>query len=194
MAFVGWSLGATAVLAIGLTDDIDPAGGPPVPGNPPRPDVIVAISGCYFEYRGVRQNFLDVSGCGNKDADLTLVAGDKDTTCAAWQSDDAAAQLRSAGYDVQLLTLQGPAIIRPLTRQAAAGHCGDEDNARARAVAVLVRSSESSTEHRAPATESHVIAGAITDPARTGRQSSATCCAERVRSRTPGASSTKPYR
>lgn len=115
VAFVGWSLGATAALAIGLTEDIDPAGGHlPCPGNPPRPDVIVAISGCYFEYQGVRQNFITVSEWGNKEADLTLVAGEKDTTCAPWQSDDAAAQLRSAGYDVRLTVLEGANHYAPV--------------------------------------------------------------------------------
>jgi dienelactone hydrolase len=115
VAFVGWSLGATAALAIGLTEDIDPAGGHlPCPGNVPRPNVIVAMSGCYFEYQGVRQNFLDVPAWKNKNADLTLIAGEKDTTCAARQSDDAAAQLRSAGYDVQLLTLAGANHYAPV--------------------------------------------------------------------------------
>jgi dienelactone hydrolase len=115
VAFVGWSLGASAALAIGLTEDIDPTDGHlPCPGNVPRPNVIVAISGCHFEYQGVRRNFLDVTGWGNKEADLTLIAGEKDTTCAAEQSDEAAVQLRSAGYDVQLLTLEGANHYAPV--------------------------------------------------------------------------------
>jgi len=108
VTFVGWSLGATAALGIGLTEDVDPTGKyVSCFSEVPRPDVIVAISGCYFEFEGVKQSYFDVSGWGNKDADLTLLAGDDDTTCAAWQSEDAAAELRSAGYDVDLVMLQG---------------------------------------------------------------------------------------
>ena len=114
VAFVGWSLGAIAALEIGLTEDIDPTGSHlACPGNPPRPNVIVAIAGCYLEYQGMPQNF-DLSRWGNKGADLTLVAGEKDTTCAARQSDDAAAQLRSAGYDVHLVTLEGANHYAPV--------------------------------------------------------------------------------
>jgi hypothetical protein len=76
--------------------------------------VIVAISGCYFEFEGVKQTYFDVSGWGNTNADLTLLAGDDDTTCAAWQSKDAEAQLRSAGYDVDLVMLEGGNHYAPI--------------------------------------------------------------------------------
>jgi dienelactone hydrolase len=115
VTFVGWSLGATAALGIGLTEDVDPTGKyVSCFSEVPRPDVIVAISGCYFEFEGVKQGYFDVSGWGNKDADLTLLAGDDDTTCAAWQSEDAAAELRSAGYDVDLVMLEGANHYAPI--------------------------------------------------------------------------------
>jgi len=115
ITFVGWSLGATAALGIGLTENVDPTGKyVSCFSNAPRPDVIVAISGCYFEFEGVQQSYFDVSEWGNKDADLTLLAGDDDTTCAAWQSKDAEAQLRSAGYDVDLVMLEGANHYAPI--------------------------------------------------------------------------------
>lgn len=49
VTFVGWSLGATAALGIGLTREIDPSGKHiSCFSNVPRPDVIVAMSGCYY--------------------------------------------------------------------------------------------------------------------------------------------------
>jgi len=115
VTFVGWSLGATAALGIGLTENVDPTGKyVSCFSNAPRPDVIVAISGCYFEFEGVKQTYFDVSGWGNKNADLTLLAGDDDTTCAAWQSKDAEAQLRSAEYDVDLVMLEGANHYAPI--------------------------------------------------------------------------------
>ncbi len=115
VTFVGWSLGATAVLALGLTEDIDPSGKHiSCFSNVPRPDVIVAISGCYYEFEGAPVSTFDPSGWANKDARLVLVAGEKDTTCAAWQSKKAAAELRSAGYDVGLVTLEGASHYAPV--------------------------------------------------------------------------------
>jgi dienelactone hydrolase len=115
VTFVGWSLGATAALGIGLTEDVDPTGKyVSCFSEVPRPDVIVAISGCYFEFEGVKQSYFDVSGWGNKEADLTLLAGDDDTTCAAWQSEDAEAELRAAGYGVDLVMLEGANHYAPV--------------------------------------------------------------------------------
>ena len=115
VTFVGWSLGATAVLAIGLTEDIDPSGKHiSCFSNVPRPDVIVAISGCYYEYEGAPVSTFDPSGFGNEGARIVLVAGEKDTTCAAWQSKKAADELRAAGYDVDLVTLEGASHYAPV--------------------------------------------------------------------------------
>ena len=115
VTFVGWSLGATGVLALGLTQEIDPSGKHiSCFSNVPRPDVIVAISGCYYEYAGAPVSTFDPSGWGNEDAQIVLVAGEKDTTCAAWQSKKAAAELRSAGYDVDLVMLQGANHYAPV--------------------------------------------------------------------------------
>jgi predicted esterase len=115
VTFVGWSLGATAALGLGLTEEIDPSGKHiSCFSNVPRPDVIIAISGCYYEYAGVPVSTFDTSGWANKDARIVLVAGEKDTTCEAWQSNKAAAELRSIGYDVDLVTLEGASHYAPV--------------------------------------------------------------------------------
>jgi dienelactone hydrolase len=114
VTFVGWSLGASYVLAAGLTDDIDPSGeGLSCFEKVPGPDVVVAMSGCHYEYEG-RPTGFDLHGSGNMDADVELLAGEQDTTCAAWQTEDAAAELRSAGYDVDLLILDGASHYAPI--------------------------------------------------------------------------------
>jgi dienelactone hydrolase len=113
VTFVGWSLGATAALGIGLTEEIDPTGEfVSCFGQVPRPDIIVAISGCHYE--GGQLDLLDTSAWGNKEADVILLAGEKDTRCASWQSEDAADELRSAGYDIDLLMLDGANHYAPV--------------------------------------------------------------------------------
>ena len=114
VTFVGWSLGATAALAIGLTEELDPTGEfVTCFSQVPRPDVIVAISGCHYEYEGKPTEF-DTEGWGNEEADVHLVAGEKDTTCAAWQSEDAEVDLRELGYDVDLVILEGANHYAPV--------------------------------------------------------------------------------
>jgi dienelactone hydrolase len=114
VTFVGWSLGATAALAIGLTEELDPTGEfVTCFSEVPRPDVIVAISGCHYEYEGKAIEF-DTAGWSNEDADVRLVAGEEDSTCAAWQSQDAEADLRELGYDVDLVILEGANHYAPV--------------------------------------------------------------------------------
>jgi hypothetical protein len=71
------------------------------------------MSGCHYEYQG-RQLDFSTSGWGNRQADLVLITGEEDTTCAAWQSQDAADELRSAGYDVDLVMLDGANHYAPV--------------------------------------------------------------------------------
>lgn len=114
VTFVGWSLGASFVLQGGLTEQIDPSGEiVSCFTEVPRADVIVAVSGCHYEFEGAQFDF-DVSGWGNKDADVVLLAGNEDTICAAWQSEDATAELRSAGYNVDLVMLEGANHFAPI--------------------------------------------------------------------------------
>ena len=85
-------------------------------------DVVVGISGCYYEYEGKPITwFDDVSSFGNKDADIYLLAGDQDTTCPAWQSQKLASALRAAGYHVNLVRSPAPTTTpRSSTRCATA--------------------------------------------------------------------------
>lgn len=52
-------------------------------------------------------DLVDTSAWENKEADLILLASERDTRCAPSQSEDAAAELRSVGYDVDLVMLDG---------------------------------------------------------------------------------------
>ena len=104
VTFVGWSLGASVALAIGLTEDIDPSGRfITCFSEVPRPDTVVAIAGCHFE--GGQLDLVDTANWGNKGADVVLIAGRNDTTCPAWETEDAAAEMRAAGYHVELVML-----------------------------------------------------------------------------------------
>lgn len=108
VTFVGFSVGATFVLHHGLSGAAFGPGGTydTCFAGAPRPEVIVAISGCHYEFQGAKFGF-DTSGWTNQEADLVLIAGEKDTVCEAWQSRDAATVLRSAGYDVSLKEIAG---------------------------------------------------------------------------------------
>jgi len=113
VTFVGWSLGASAALAIGLTEEIDPSGKfVSCFTQVPRPDIVVAISGCHYE--GGKLDLVDTSMWGNKEANIVLIAGEQDTTCPSWETEDAAAELRSAGYDVDLVMIQGASHYAPV--------------------------------------------------------------------------------
>ena len=84
LTFVGWSLGASAALAIGLTEEIDPTGKfVSCFDQVPRPDIVVAISGCHYE--GGQLDLVDTESWGNKEADIVLIAGEQDTTCPSWR-------------------------------------------------------------------------------------------------------------
>jgi dienelactone hydrolase len=127
VAFVGWSMGATLALQGGLVEEIDPSGEivscfPEVP----RADVIAAISGCHYDFdfdEGAVLDFYDPSMWGNEDADVVLLAGDADTDCPPRHSEGAAAELRSAGYDVELVMLDGADHFAPIFHE----YVGDDE-------------------------------------------------------------------
>ena len=97
---VGWSLGADLVVLGVLGPPTDSSTGR-CPGELPRPEVVVALSGCYYEFEGNPVNwFDDLTGWSNKSADVHLVGGDNDTTCPASQTERIATSLRTEGYDV----------------------------------------------------------------------------------------------
>jgi dienelactone hydrolase len=117
---LGWSLGADFVVLGGLSPG--PSPDDPCPGDTTAPDVVVGISGCYYEYQGKPITwFDDVSSWRNKGADFYLLAGDKDTTCPAWQSQRLAGALRDAGYHVELIRLNGADHYAPIFHEVRNG-------------------------------------------------------------------------
>jgi dienelactone hydrolase len=102
---VGWSLGADLAVLGALGPGDDPDAGR-CPGDVPRPDVVVALSGCYYRFQGAPVTWFDDLGqWTGADIDVHLVAGDDDVTCPASQTDRLAVSLRVAGYDVAVTHL-----------------------------------------------------------------------------------------
>jgi len=71
-----------------------------------RPDALVAIGGCYYEYDG-RKFPVDPLRYGTGDASIVFVGGEDDEICAAWQSKDAAEAFAAAGIDATYHEIPG---------------------------------------------------------------------------------------
>jgi dienelactone hydrolase len=119
MTWVGWSLGALYAVEAGLREPLDPTGeGVPCFAEPPRPDVIVAVSGCYYESEGRPFDLLEPEAWANRDVRIVVVAGAEDTRCPSAQSERLTAELRAHGYDVRYELLEeadhfAPVFHRP---------------------------------------------------------------------------------
>jgi dienelactone hydrolase len=112
---VGWSLGADFVLLGSLQGPDGEADTGRCPGQVPRPDVVVGLSGCYYEFDAKPVSwFDDMTGWANKDAEIRLVDGDRDTTCPGWQTEKLAAALRDAGYQGDVTGLDGANHVAPV--------------------------------------------------------------------------------
>jgi len=111
---VGWSLGADfGVLGV-LGPPTDRRAGR-CPGDVPRPDVVVALSGCYYEFNGNPVTwFDDLTGWSNKTANVHLVDGGDDATCPAPQTERLAASLRTEGYDDAVTRLSSASHGAPI--------------------------------------------------------------------------------
>ena len=115
VTFVGWSLGATFAIQGGLDEQIDPTHQYLTCFTEvPRADVIVALSGCYYEYGGQPSYQFSPEEWTNTRARVTLVAGRDDTSCMPWQSDKAAGELRGAGYPAEVVTIEGATHAAPV--------------------------------------------------------------------------------
>jgi dienelactone hydrolase len=115
ITWVGWSLGALFAVEAGLREPLDPTGeGVPCFTEPPRPDVIVAVSGCYYESEGRPFDLLEPAAWANRDARIVVVAGEDDTRCPADQSERLTAELRARGYDVRYELLEGADHFAPV--------------------------------------------------------------------------------
>jgi dienelactone hydrolase len=122
MTWIGWSLGALYAVEVGLREPLDPSGeGVPCFPEPPRPDVIVAVSGCYYESEGRPFDLLEPEAWANRDARIIVVAGEDDTNCPAAQSERLAAELRTRGHDVRYVLLEGADHFAPVFHRLEGG-------------------------------------------------------------------------
>ena len=111
VVWVGWSLGAVWAVQGGLDETVDDTGTIlTCTPDAPRPDVIIAIAGCYEE---VGAGF-DPEQWGNPHARLILVSGQDDTVCPAAESERVTDELRTRHYDVRLVTLEGADHFAPI--------------------------------------------------------------------------------
>jgi dienelactone hydrolase len=107
----GHSLGASVAMAIVLFEsEFGPEGSfDRCPGEvPPRPDQVVALSGCHLK-SGIDGSEFPFSpnaqGWTHHDASIHLVVGNDDTVCEPWQSEEANATLAADGYENVELTV-----------------------------------------------------------------------------------------
>jgi dienelactone hydrolase len=137
---VGWSLGADLVVlgSLGPPTDTSTAR---CPADVPDPDVVVALSGCYYEFEGEPVTwFDDLTGWSNKSTDVYLVGGDDDTTCPASQTERLATSLRAEGYEVSVTLLTSANHPAPIFHDESDGqwHVIAEAPAGEQAVEVIV--------------------------------------------------------
>jgi alpha-beta hydrolase superfamily lysophospholipase len=106
----GHSLGASVAVALVLFEsEFGPEGSfDSCPGQVPRPDQVVGLSGCYRKsgVDGTGFPFTPKAfGWTHYDASVHLVVGSDDTVCEPWQSEEAAATLAVDGYENVELTV-----------------------------------------------------------------------------------------
>jgi len=122
VTFVGWSFGANYAVQGGLDEQLDPTRQfVSCFTDVPRPDVIVALDGCHYEFAGQPSTLLDPAEWGNPGAHVVLAVGAADTVCPAWQSEELATDLRSRGYAVQYEVLAGADHFAPVFLAAGEG-------------------------------------------------------------------------
>jgi acetyl esterase/lipase len=110
VTIVGHSLGASIALTMGLNEKVFGPDGEfdSCPGVAPRPDVVVPLSGCHYEYEGRTFAFdPEAVDLTYDESELVLVVGTEDDVCELWQSEDAATALRDDGFDTSLVTIDG---------------------------------------------------------------------------------------
>ena len=116
VTFLGHSLGASSALIGGLNGD---AYGPSGTYDAcfqgePRPDLIVPIAGCHYEFEPVGEWEPDPSLWTAEGAEVTVVGLENDEICDAWQSEDLAALLVSEGHDATYVEIEGASHFAPL--------------------------------------------------------------------------------
>jgi dienelactone hydrolase len=142
---VGWSLGADLAVLGALGPRVDPGAGR-CPGELRRPSVVVALSGCYFRFQGDPVTWFDnLAGWTNEGDHVHLVAGDRDATCAASQTDRLARSLRRHGYDVNVTRLRNATHGAPIFHEDRGGQWRvvPDDPAGGQAVELVVHAIDS---------------------------------------------------
>lgn len=106
---VGHSIGASVGMSIVLDETTYGPGGEfdACPSDAPRPEQLVAMSGCYYKSpAGMTFPFTPTEyGWAHHDANIQLVVGSADEVCEPWQSEDAETQLIADGYQTLGLTV-----------------------------------------------------------------------------------------
>jgi len=110
ITIAGHSLGASVAMAIVLFEtEFGPEGSfDRCPSQVPRPDHVVALSGCHLKSGVDGSEFPfapNAQGWTHHDASIHLVVGSDDTVCEPWQSKEAAATLAADGYENVELTV-----------------------------------------------------------------------------------------
>jgi alpha-beta hydrolase superfamily lysophospholipase len=110
ITIAGHSLGATVAMAIVLFEtEFGPEGSfDRCPSQVPRPDHVVALSGCHLKSGVDGSEFPfapNAQGWTHHDASIHLVVGSDDTVCEPWQSKEAATTLAADGYENVELTV-----------------------------------------------------------------------------------------
>lgn len=104
ITLVGFSLGASAGLLVGIESDLGPDGNyDECFAGMARPDAIVAIAGCHnmFDLPSFKGDW------GNRDVELFLVSGSDDTACPTSETEYAEGILLADGYGVTRVEIQG---------------------------------------------------------------------------------------
>lgn len=108
----GHSLGALVGMGVTLNESAFAREGDfdRCPGDIPRPDQVVGLSGCYAKnaITGTTLPF-DPTGHGwaNHDVPIDIVVGTEDEVCEVWQSEDARQGFLDSGYsNVELTTIE----------------------------------------------------------------------------------------
>lgn len=115
VTWLGWSLGALFTVQAGLEERVDPTGKyVTCYSEVPRPDVIVAVDGCYYAFQGRPIAWLDTGTWDSPRARLTVVAGEKDEVCPAAQSLRLSKALRAHGYSARYIPLPGADHFSPM--------------------------------------------------------------------------------
>jgi predicted dienelactone hydrolase len=79
----------------------------------PLPNIIIAVDGCYYEYKNLRFPF-PTQLFTDKRARITLLSGTRDTVCESWQTRKAANALQAAGLRTTIVPIPNANHYQPM--------------------------------------------------------------------------------